>query len=372
MYKRQLGKDMSKSINLNNEQDYITKLNKEIKILFKNVFLMNIKNIKVVFFLLKTIRNQNKAVNLRNKWEEKGLHIPPFIILSITNKCNFKCFGCYIKAQKRPIENEMGNNKLRQIFQEATELGISIILISGGEPLLRQDIFDITKDFPHIIFVLFTNGALLNNHIIDEFKQQRQIIPVISIEGNEKETDNRRGNGVFEHIKRVSGQLKKNHIIFGISLTITRTNFTAVFNEQFISEYINSESKLFFFVDYIPIEKNTENLVITDEQKKELSRIVNVLRLKYPALFFAFPSGEKSYGGCLAAGRGFLHINATGNVEPCPFAPYSDVDLNKMSLKEALSSQLLKKIRENYNTLKETEGGCSLWENREWVRTLYE
>ena len=363
---------MSTIINLNNEQNYTDKLNKEIKILFKNVFLMNISNIKVLFFLLKTIRNQSKAVNLRNNWEEKGLHIPPFIILSITNRCNFKCSGCYTKAQKRPIENEMDSNKLRQIFQEATELGISIILVSGGEPLIRQDILDITKDFPHIIFALFTNGSLINRHIIEEFKKQRQIIPVISIEGNEKETDNRRGKGVFEHIKRVSEQLKKKHIIFGISLTITRTNFTAVFNEKFINEYINLGSKLFFFVDYIPIEENTENLVITDEQRKELFKIVNDLRYKYPALFFAFPSGEENYGGCLAAGRGFLHINAAGSVEPCPFAPYSDTDLNKISLKKALDSQILKMIRKNHSKLKETKGGCSLWENREWVRTLYE
>lgn len=86
------------------------------------------------------------------------------------------------------------------------------------------------------------------------------------------------------------------------------------------------------------------------------------------------PTEEKIFGGCLSAGRGFVHINARGDLEPCPFAPFSDVNLRNVMLKEALKSKLLEKIRENRVILERLEssgqGGCSLWANKKWVESL--
>jgi MoaA/NifB/PqqE/SkfB family radical SAM enzyme len=75
------------------------------------------------------------------------------------------------------------------------------------------------------------------------------------------------------------------------------------------------------------------------------------------------------FGGCLSAGRGFAHISPEGSLEPCPFAPYSDVSLRDKTLKEALQSDFLRQIRENHNELTET-GGCALWTKKEWVKSL--
>ncbi len=98
------------------------------------------------------------------------------------------------------------------------------------------------------------------------------------------------------------------------------------------------------------------------------------LMLRFPsefsALFVAFPGGEELYGGCLAAGRGFIHISPGGRVEPCPFSPFSDASLNDLSLKEALQSELLKAIRESDVHLSRPDGGCALWQHREWVSSL--
>jgi MoaA/NifB/PqqE/SkfB family radical SAM enzyme len=63
-------------------------------------------------------------------------------------------------------------------------------------------------------------------------------------------------------------------------------------------------------------------------------------------------------------------VNPSGDLEPCPFAPYSDTNLKNVPLKEALRSRLLSEIRENHDKLEETRGGCALWENRDWVRGL--
>ena len=87
-------------------------------------------------------------------------------------------------------------------------------------------------------------------------------------------------------------------------------------------------------------------------------------------VFISFPGDEKSSGGCLAAGRGFFHINAFGGAEPCPFSPYSDTSLKNISLKDALNSPLFLKLRENGNLEKEHIGGCVLFEQEQEVKKL--
>jgi MoaA/NifB/PqqE/SkfB family radical SAM enzyme len=111
-------------------------------------------------------------------------------------------------------------------------------------------------------------------------------------------------------------------------------------------------------------------LVLQENQKAELQSKVDAFMKKLPGLFVAFPGDEEQYGGCLAAGRGFFHINPSGLVEPCPFAPFSDQSILSSNIKEALNSPLFKYIQENHHLLKETEGGCALWANREFIAEI--
>ena len=78
-------------------------------------------------------------------------------------------------------------------------------------------------------------------------------------------------------------------------------------------------------------------------------------------MFVAVPWDEAEAGGCLSAGRGFVHINASGGVEPCPFAPYSDADLTEVSLLEALKSPFLARLREMPELVDYEGAGCELW-----------
>ena len=109
---------------------------------------------------------------------------------------------------------------------------------------------------------------------------------------------------------------------------------------------------------------------MTDAQRQAEPARLNALRAEFPGMFVAFPGDEELYGGCLAAGRGFVHISPDGRLEPCPFAPFSDVNLRDVSLKQALQSSFLQKLRENGQHLTETRGGCALWARREWVGSL--
>jgi MoaA/NifB/PqqE/SkfB family radical SAM enzyme len=345
-------------------------LNKEITTLFKDILKIIIKQPSLTKFFLKTFRWQKKAGNLRLQWEKNGIHVPPFMIFSITNRCNLSCKGCYAEAFRKKDADDISADKFRSIIHEAHELGTSIILIAGGEPLLRKDLLKVTSDYPDIIFTVFTNGLLLDEEIITKLETVSNFIPVISIEGLQTETDNRRGKGVYDYICKIIEIIKGRSIFWGVSLTLTCENFNVITSHDFIENLIKLGCKLFFYVSYIPVKSGTENLCITSSQEKKIGKLTLDYRKKYPALFIAFPGGEEELGGCLASGRGFVHISPEGNLEPCPFAPYSDTNLKNLSLKEALSSDFLRKIRENHDKLSETKGGCALWENREWVQSI--
>jgi MoaA/NifB/PqqE/SkfB family radical SAM enzyme len=94
------------------------------------------------------------------------------------------------------------------------------------------------------------------------------------------------------------------------------------------------------------------------------------LRATFPALFIAVPWDEDDVGGCLAAGRGFVHINPRGDLEPCPFAPFSDVNIQRVPLEEALRSKFLETIRGRPELARETGSGCVLWKERAVVTSL--
>ena len=84
-----------------------------------------------------------------------------------------------------------------------------------------------------------------------------------------------------------------------------------------------------------------------------LAHIREQLSEELPAIYIMMPGDERKYGGCLAAGRGFVHISASGDVEPCPFAPYSDINIMSTDLEEALESSFLRRIRMNHELLKD-------------------
>lgn len=342
-------------------------LNQSIIHLLWDALRINWYQPKFFRFVLRTLFFQNKAAKKRLTLTATGLQVPPFLIISITKKCNLNCHGCYAKAQERGNETDLDTNRINLLFSEAQELGISIIMLAGGEPLLRQDVVLLTRNYPKILFPFFTNGLLINQSLLTELKKYPHLIPVISIEGQEEQTNLRRGYGIFQHLLEMFNHLKKSGIFFGVSITVTSKNFQQVTDDDFVLQLVKKGSKLFFYVEYIPVAPDTDHLVLSSEQQANISDKMAFLRKRFPALFIAFPGDEDTYGGCLASGRGFVHISPAGHLEPCPFAPFSDINLQSLSLKDALRSEFLEFIRSNHDKLNESKGGCALWKEREWV-----
>jgi MoaA/NifB/PqqE/SkfB family radical SAM enzyme len=316
-------------------------------------------------------RAERVAEHRRALLAEEGVHVPPFMILSVTGRCNLACAGCYSQAQERHEEPDMSPTELLSVVRQGHELGVGIMLLAGGEPMTRaDDLLTIAREVPDVVFAVFTNGTLLDESLVGRIRGQRNVIPVISLEGHAAQTDARRGEGVADQARAAIARMRKAGIFFGTSLTVTRLNIDTVLNEAYLRGLVDLGCRLFFFVEYVPVREGTESLVLDGAQREQLAATVASLQRRLQGLFIAFPGDEEALGGCLAAGRGFLHISPSGRVEPCPFAPYSDTSVRDVPLREALASPLLAAIRNNHARLTETNGGCALWSQREWVQSL--
>jgi MoaA/NifB/PqqE/SkfB family radical SAM enzyme len=347
-----------------------SRLNLGLRIFFSQFVRVSLRHPSQALFFARTVVWQGRAARRRAREARDGLHVPPIAIFSITNRCNLRCKGCYAQAIRGDAADEISEERMRGIVEEADELGISFFVIAGGEPLTRPEIVDIARNHPRVIFLLITNGLLLDDELIAKLTRLHNVVPVLSIEGNQVETDERRGGGVHERLREKMELLRRAGIFFSLSFTVTRSNFDTVTDTEFLENAVQAGCRLFFHVEYTPIRAGTDDWVITDGQRESMKRLVASFRARFPAVFIAVPWDEEEQGGCLASGRGFVHISASGDLEPCPFAPYSDANVLHVPLREALGSRFLRLMRQNHGAFAEMEGGCALWKNREAVEAL--
>ena len=346
------------------------RLNRGLRIFFSEFVRVSLRRPSQALFFARTVMWQGRAARRRARMAREGVHVPPIAIFSITNRCNLRCKACYAQAIRGNAPDALSLEKLREIVSQADDLGISFFVIAGGEPLTRPEIVDIARDYPHIVFLLITNGMLLDAALIERLKLQPNTVPVLSIEGTLAETDARRGRGVHAMLQERMAALRAAGIFFSLSFTVTRETFDTVTDPEFLQAAVDEGCKLFFFLEYTPLRAGMDGLVITDQQREQMKGLVASFRKRFPALFIAVPWDEEEQGGCLASGRGFVHISAAGDLEPCPFAPYSDTNLGNVPLREALGSPFLAAMRENHAVFAETTGGCALWKNRAAVEAM--
>ena len=349
-------------------------ISRVMKQAYKNI-LSNPREAKFVFqmqqLFAKSERRRKKVV------EQEGIDVPPFLISSIATQCNLHCKGCY--ARSNGIANDSADyrkatltpQQWRQVFDEAAEIGINFSLLAGGEPLMRRDVLEAVAEVKDMIFPIFTNGTLIGPSYLDFFSNHLNMVPVISIEGTAMDTDERRGQGVYNRAVRAMEQLKQKDLFFGTSITITTENIAQVTSFESITQLHDLGCKIVFYIEYVPTEPGTEHLAFRDEHVRQMEDTIELRRQEFEnIIFFSFPGDEKYVGGCLASGRGFFHIGPDGSAEPCPFSPFSDSNVVEMGLRDALQSPLFRRIRDAHALGWEHTGGCTLFEHRDEIEEM--
>ena len=330
-----------------------------------------LKNPKESAYMAKFAMASRSASKKRARLEAEGEHIPPFLIASITSSCNLHCAGCYSRCNNATEDTEpvrqLSDDEWLKVFDEADDLGVSFILLAGGEPLLRKGVIEAAGKKQNILFPIFTNGTYMADKYFDMFDKNRNLIPIMSIEGENDATDKRRGDGVYDKLISNMDELNDRGLIYGASVTVTTENLKDVSSESFIGKLSDKGCKAVIFVEFVPVTDVLADYYRIRHLKKEIMR----LRREHPEMVFvSFPGDEKSSGGCIAAGRGFFHINSHGGAEPCPFSPYSDINVKETSLREAMNSRLFIALQNEGVLNDDHSGGCVLYEKRNEVETI--
>ncbi|MDR2467783.1 MAG: radical SAM protein [Spirochaetaceae bacterium] len=351
-------------------------LNGAVNYIVRYAFKAALKSPKELLFIMRYAVMQRRMAKIRRSFEAHGEHIPLFLIASITSQCNLRCAGCYHHALRPDTEArdvELSAKEWGRIFDEARELGIPFILLAGGEPLFRDDVLREAARRKGILFPVFTNGTMIDEARFALFDRYRALIPVLSLEGAKLHTDERRGGGVHDAVWNVCTALYAQRIPFGLSITVTKENAVQVTGRQFITEARQRGCAFIVYVEYIPADGKVSTSALSESERAAFSLCIEQARTENMGfLILSFPGDEKESGGCLAAGRGFFHINAAGAAEPCPFSPYSDMSLRSTPLRAALKSPFFAALNSGGFLRAAHNGPCHLSEVRTEVARLAE
>ncbi|MFX1296898.1 MAG: radical SAM/SPASM domain-containing protein [Promethearchaeota archaeon] len=332
-----------------------------------------IKHIRSLPSVIRLVIGYRKSAKVRKKELLNGIMVPPFLIISITSRCNLRCAGCYAAATgtvcKNSTKKSLNLNQWQEIINDAKQLGVFGFLIAGGEPFILSDLLRLCEDNEDRLFIILTNGTLLKERDFKRLQKLKNAVIMVSVEGNRFLTDQRRGRGVHEKALNTIQKLNKLGVLNGVSVTITRNNFRYWMNEKNIDYLIAKGIKLGFFIEYIPVENGT-NLMLSNEESKEFRKRILYYRQKKSILIIHSPGDEEYAGGCVSAGRGFAHITPGGDLTPCPVSNIATHNLKKSSLREGLKSPLFKIIRENEHLLETNGSPCALFAHPEEVTQL--
>ena len=355
--------------------DIQTYMTQGVERVVKDAVRATLKNPRESVYMARFALASRSASQKRREMEDRGEHIPPFLIASITSQCNLHCAGCYSRCNHATVDEEpvrqLTSDEWLRIFDEADELGVSFILLAGGEPMLRRDIIEAAGKKPNILFPVFTNGTFIDERYLKLFDRCRNLIPVMSIEGDREITDERRGSGVYDKLISNMDEFHRRGLIFGTSVTVTTQNYREVTSDAFLKKMSDRGCKAVIFVEFVPVTDDSRELAPGEEEREYLKAEIDRLRQDDPEMvYISFPGDEKSSGGCVAAGRGFFHINSHGGAEPCPFSPYSDINVRDTSLRQAMNSRLFRELRDGGYLLEDHPGGCTLNERRKDVERI--
>jgi radical SAM protein with 4Fe4S-binding SPASM domain len=302
-------------------------------------FIMWLKTRNIVEFR----KERKKRYSIFQKDEPKVIEnsasYPVRVSIAITNKCNLNCRHCYARANELRYK-ELSTEAILSIFDQFSDLRILDVFITGGEPLLRKDFFDLCeygfkKGLP---IVCSSNGVAINIKIAKKLKKVGFKRFQISLESTiEHIHDYIRGvKGSFRLAIRAIKNLKKVNIAPVIAMTLTKLNYKNATEMYKLAFRLGADSLR--FQQFLPIGRglwHKELFLTTEEYKQILLDMINAERkYKYkiktvyqcPFVFFKEEKINEVLPismGC-DAGRLECHIEPNGDVYPCSGLVYPE------------------------------------------------
>lgn len=326
-----------------------------IKTLFKNAVLNSV------------VLSRSLKEEVKSKYD---CNVPWAILLDPTSACNLSCTGCWASEYGNKLN--LSFDEIDSIITQGKEIGIFMYIYTGGEPLVRKkDIINLCKKHNDCVFLAFTNATLIDEDLAKQIREVKNFVPAISIEGDKKTTDSRRGDGTYDKVVHAMEILRKYKVPFGASTCYTSANYESITDDEYFDRLISFGAKFAWFFHYMPIGNDAvPELLLNPDQRETVYRKIRDVRNRKSIFLIDFQNDGEYIGGCIAGGRDYFHINPNGDVEPCVFIHYSDSNIREKTLIECLTSPLFMAYKEgqpfNCNHLMP----CPMLENPEKLRDI--
>jgi MoaA/NifB/PqqE/SkfB family radical SAM enzyme len=212
------------------------------------------------------------------------------------------------------------SESIENVIQIAKKQSVSFYTLLGGEPFLASEtLWNTIKNHPEGYFQIITNGLFLDETNVQKIKKYGNISPLVSIDGFEKENDDRRGQGTFAKAIEGCKELQRQKILYGVATVVTAENFESVLTEEYVNHFINLGAMYLWYYVYRPVSADpVQEWSVKPEMLLELRRRLLRLRRKMPIILIDTYWDEKGYAVCPASkGMAFV-IGPRGSIEPCP------------------------------------------------------
>lgn len=272
------------------------------------------------------VSHSNRMVDIDYDWTLDE------VFLELTKQCNLKCHHCYIP--KDIHLDELKKSDWNKVIKECAELGVGLVKVTGGEPMLHPDFYQIVKEIMdnNMEVRLYTNGSNLNEETINKLKRLSVNELQISVDGASKETHDsfRRTNGNFNTIMKALPLLEKYK--FNIILSFTVTDYNVNEMELFCSlasQFSNVKIVISPYINYHQTYK-IDNLVnVNGDIIERLNYCFeNNKHIWSDKIRYSLTFSNKYIGYC-GFGIYSLYIDSTGKILMCPLV--SDIVVGNVS-----------------------------------------
>lgn len=290
-----------------------------------------------------------RSVQRFKKRLKKGEVFPPFIYISILNSCNLRCTGCWVDVAHP--QQKISFEELDRLITSAKKHGNSFFGLLGGEPFLHPDLIRILEAHPDCYFQIFTNGQYITDEMAAELRRVGNATPLISIEGTEIISDERRGRPeVLSKTLEGLEACTRNKLIVGVATSVCANNIDDLVRDEWVDELIRRGVHYVWFHTYRPVGPDPDpSLALTPEQVTAVRRFGVQTRSRKPIVVVDAYWDHDGEALCPAATGISHHIGPGGDIEPCPiiqFANESIRDHDGDIYKTLTESSLLRDFRE--------------------------
>lgn len=298
--------------------------------------------------------------------------MPRLISWNLTFKCNLKCAHCYINANEGKGGEELSTEEGMMLIDQIAEVAKPTLILSGGEPLLREDVFELARYASKRGFkvTMGTNGTLLGDRVAKRLKSSGVRKIAISLDSSmpEKHDEFRGVKGSWERAVEGIRACRRNGIDVQINTTITQRNYNEIAGILDLAERLGAKDLHAFFLVPTGRGKGLEKAPAAYEKmlvtilKEGMKHKINVKPTCAPQFArlvkqMGFKPRRRWSRGCIA-GLSYCRVYPTGDVTPCPYLPISLGNVRERSFKEIwFDSKVLKALRD-FNNLKGRCGAC--------------